>query len=305
MGAPAWHTLGLQLTGLLRCVAPHGLCVFCSSSFVSCAWVHFRFGRGEVIGGFMMGTFTLFSVLYEGVEAVQRMVDPHHSHSAVISMDEEQPWALSLVGVVLNGAAVAVFRQYRLQGLSLLGSAEDSFVGSGAGGYRKKGQGSAAGGAAATGRRRGRDDLLEGVFVLAVAELCGRLAAGCGGDGWGYSFVEDCAALLAAVLGGAFALPLTLRTARVLLQASPAGLQHRLSRALIEGGLLDGVVECRSPHFWEHTPGRYVGSFVVRLRQGADEQSVRLRDRHALRPPCMACVCVWLPLLHTNGMLLP
>ena len=108
-----------------------------------------------------------------------------------------------------------------------------------------------------------------------MAELTGRLAGGLGGDGWGYGLLENCAALLAALIGGAVALPLTVRTARLLLQASPAALQHRLSRAMIEGGLLDGVVECRSPHFWEQAPGRCVGSLVVRLRNGADEQSVR------------------------------
>ena len=39
----------------------------------------------------MMGAFTLFCVLYEGVEAIQRMVDPQHAEGAsVITMDEEQ-----------------------------------------------------------------------------------------------------------------------------------------------------------------------------------------------------------------------
>ena len=32
-------------------------------------------------------------------------------------------------------------------------------------------------------------------------------------------------------------------------------------------------------HFWEHTPGRYVGSVGVRLRGGADEQAVLRRVR--------------------------
>ena len=219
----------------------------------------------------MMGAFTLFCVLYEGVEAIQRMVDPHHREGAsVITMDEEQPWALGVLGVVLNAAAAIVFRQHRMHGLSLgnFSSVED-------GGFAGGGSFSRKGVRAQRTSRRGRDDLLEGVFVLAVAELSGRLAGGLGGDGWGYSLLEDCAALVAALIGGAVALPLTVRTARLLLQASPAALQHRLSRAMIEGGLLDGVVECRCPHFWEQAPGRCVGSLVVRLRRGADEQSVR------------------------------
>ncbi len=236
-----------------------------------CTCVKRRFGRGEVIGGFMMGAFTLFCVLYEGVEAIQRMVDPHHADGAsVITMDEEQPWALSLLGIALNAAAATVFRRHRMHGLSLgnFSSVDD-------GSFVSGGSSSRIGVRADRASRRGRDDLLEGVFVLAVAELTGRLAGGLGGDGWGYGLLENCAALLAALIGGAVALPLTVRTARLLLQASPAALQHRLSRAMIEGGLLDGVVECRSPHFWEQAPGRCVGSLVVRLRNGADEQSVR------------------------------
>ena len=236
----------------------------------------------------MMGAFTLFCVLYEGVEAIQRMVDPHHREGAsTITMDEEQPWALAVLGVLLNAAAAIVFRQHRMHGLSLgnFSSVEDGGF-AGGGSFSRKGIHSQRA------RRRGRDDLLEGVFVLAVAELSGRLAGGLGGDGWGYSLLEDCAALLAAVIGGAVALPLTVRTARLLLQASPAALQHRLSRAMIEGGLLDGVVECRCPHFWEQTPGRCVGSLVVRLRSGADEQSVRgrLSILQLLTLHCVRCV---------------
>lgn len=225
----------------------------------------------------MMGMFTLFSVFYEGIEAVQRMVDPSHSHVSMAMDEKDEGWMVGLVGLGLNAAAVAVFRQHRLQseGWALFGSVEDSSGGafSGAGGVDWGGGGAAAAGGAAA-RRRGRDELLEGVHVLAVAELTGRLAAGVG-DALGGGIAEDCVALLAAVVGCAVALPLTHRTARMLLQASASALQHRLSRAIIEAGLLDGVVECRSPHFWEHTPGRYIGSLTVRLRRGADEQSVR------------------------------
>ena len=91
----------------------------------------------------MMGAFTLFCVLYEGVEAIQRMVDPHHREAAsVITMDEEQPWALGVLGVVLNAAAAIVFRQHRMHGLSLgnFSSVEDGgFAGGGSGQQRNKG----------------------------------------------------------------------------------------------------------------------------------------------------------------------
>ena len=134
----------------------------------------------------MMGTFTLFCVLYEGVEAIQRMVDPHHAEGAsVITMDEEQPWALSLLGIALNAAAAIVFRQHRMHSFSLgnFSAAED-------GGFAGGGSFSRSGMRADRASRRGRDDLLEGVFVLAVAELSGRLAGGLGGDSTVLNSVE-------------------------------------------------------------------------------------------------------------------
>ena len=86
----------------------------------------------------MMGMFTLFSVFYEGIEAVQRMVDPSHSHVSMAMDEKDEGWMVGLVGLGLNAAAVAVFRQHRLQseGWALFGSVEDSSGGafSGAGG---------------------------------------------------------------------------------------------------------------------------------------------------------------------------
>ena len=71
----------------------------------------------EVVGGFTLGIFTLFSVLYEAVEALQRMADPHHAevHHTAATMDEEQPWLLGLIGFLLNCAAAAVFRAHQLE----------------------------------------------------------------------------------------------------------------------------------------------------------------------------------------------
>ena len=181
----------------------------------------------EVVGGFTLGIFTLFSVLYEAVEALQRMADPHHAevHHTAATMDEEQPWLLGLIGFLLNCAAAAVFRAHQLEPAP----AESRGLG-----------------ATRPAPRRARDDLLEGVYVLAVAELLARLAVGVGAAlAGGRGVVEDGAALAAAVVGGANALPLTHRAALLLLQASPSAAHHRLSRVLIEAGLLDGVIECR------------------------------------------------------------
>ena len=180
-----------------------------------------------MVGGFTLGVFTLFSVLYEAVEALQRMADPHHAevHHTAATMDEEQPWLLGLVGFLLNCAAAAVFRAHQLEPAP----AESRGLG-----------------AARPAPRRARDDLLEGVYVLAVAELLARLAVGVGAAlAGGRGVVEDGAALAAAAVGGANALPLTHRAALLLLQASPSAAHHRLSRVLIEAGLLDGVIECR------------------------------------------------------------
>ena len=104
------------------------------------------------MGGFTLGIFTLFSVLYEAVEALQRMADPHHAevHHTAATMDEEQPWLLGLIGFLLNCAAAAVFRAHQLEPAP----AESRGLG-----------------AARPAPRRARDDLLEGVYVLAVAEL--------------------------------------------------------------------------------------------------------------------------------------
>ena len=103
--------------------------------------VSLRYGRCEVIGGFSIGVFVMFDGLYHIVEAVQRLVDPGHGHAAADEVDDE-PQALALLGLLLSVAGGRVFRPYRLKtGL----------------------------------QRTGRDELMEGVYVLIVAELLARM----------------------------------------------------------------------------------------------------------------------------------
>ena len=60
----------------------------------------------------------------------------------------------------------------------------------------------------------------------------------------------------------------------VLLQTTDESIRPGLDRILREISFYDGVLECRSSHFWSITPGINVGSLHIRVRSDANEGAI-------------------------------
>jgi cobalt-zinc-cadmium efflux system protein len=108
-------------------------------------------------------------------------------------------------------------------------------------------------------------------------------------NGWLVSkyntFVADAviAFLLAALLIGA-ALPICSQAALVLLHATPLAHRDALAAATRDALLLNGVVDCKAPHFWTVAPGVVAGSIVVVVRRDADRAQLQHRMHHIFAP---------------------
>lgn len=90
-----------------------------------------------------------------------------------------------------------------------------------------------------------------------------------------YNYLTDTfAAMFLSFLSFMTMLPLTLYTANILLQTTPAHMISQLDKCLREASTLDGVLEFRNEHFWTLSFGTIVGSLHVRVRRDADEQLV-------------------------------
>ncbi|ESO92055.1 hypothetical protein LOTGIDRAFT_82870, partial [Lottia gigantea] len=68
--------------------------------------------------------------------------------------------------------------------------------------------------------------------------------------------------------------PMSIYTAKILLQTTPSHILGQLDKVLREASTLDGVLEFRQEHFWTLSFGSLAGSVQVRVRRDADEQLV-------------------------------
>lgn len=71
------------------------------------------------------------------------------------------------------------------------------------------------------------------------------------------------------------AMPLFLASGAILSQMSPSGTTAAaLNKCLRQVRMLDDVVQCYNARFWDLVPGFIVGTLLMQVREGADEQSI-------------------------------
>jgi len=80
------------------------------------------------------------------------------------------------------------------------------------------------------------------------------------------------------------AYPVVIECGRILLQSVPLTIKHIIEQNLRDASTVEGVLEIHNTHFWTCSPGVYVGSLYVRVRNDCNEQSV-LRQIRAIYGP--------------------
>ena len=75
-------------------------------------------------------------------------------------------------------------------------------------------------------------------------------------------------------------------SAPILVQRAPPGPRAAFDKGSREVATLEGVVECRKERFWEHSPGVFVGTISVRVRQAVDDREMLARIRRRFAGVC-------------------
>ena len=70
------------------------------------------------------------------------------------------------------------------------------------------------------------------------------------------------------------AYPLLYHTATILLHTTPKKLASQIQKVLREISFYDGILECRSAHWWAQAPNQYIGSIHVRVRNDVNEDEI-------------------------------
>jgi len=70
------------------------------------------------------------------------------------------------------------------------------------------------------------------------------------------------------------AIPVFKQCSWIILQTTPTAVKDRLAKSFVEIEKIEGVMQYHTPHFWTQSSGEYVGSLVVKIRGGTDEQEV-------------------------------
>lgn len=91
----------------------------------------------------------------------------------------------------------------------------------------------------------------------------------------GVTYAETlCHGLVAAVVFYT-AMPLFQASGAILSQMAPSGTTAAaLNKCLRQVRMLDDVMQCYNARFWDLVPGSIVGTLVMQVREGADEQSI-------------------------------
>ncbi|KAJ3335029.1 hypothetical protein HDU91_002396, partial [Kappamyces sp. JEL0680] len=133
----------------------------------------------------------------------------------------------------------------------------------------------------------GQNPLMHGMFLHILADALGSVGVIISSlliEYFGWNWSDPVCSIFISVLTFAGAWPLLKKSGEILLQRSPRALDSQLPRAMQQVMSLHGVLGFSKQHFWELNQGEYVGSIVVQVSQGADDQSIQMTVQNIFRP---------------------
>ncbi|KAG0565149.1 hypothetical protein KC19_8G168500 [Ceratodon purpureus] len=194
-------------------------------------------GRLEVLAGFTNALFLLFLSFSLAVEALHAFVqdESEHKHYLIVS---------AVSNLLVNLLGVWFFRSY----------ARINFA------YRKA-----------------QDINLHSICLHVLSDSF--RSAGVILASWllslGVTYAETLCLGLVSITIFYTAMPLFLASGGVLSQMAPSGTTAAaLDKCLRQVRMLDDVVQCYNARFWDFVPGSIVGTLLMQVRKGADEQSI-------------------------------
>lgn len=208
----------------------------------------YGFERIEVINAFSMACFLMFMGFFQIMEAL------HHAFSSVEIESGESKNGIFALAIGILGFVLDLFGLLMLRKYSNLNHARK---------FRGKYNGA-------------RMVNMHGLFLHTLCDSFSQAVVVF--IAWLDRFqVTSIEILITWIIGFAMvytAYPLLVLTGSILLQSSPRELKPILEKHLREISTFDGVLECRTAHWWSQSPGSVIGTLNVRVRTDANEQEI-------------------------------
>lgn len=225
----------------------------------------YGWGRLEVMSAFTNACFLIFVCVFTIIETFHTLYKPGDIHSDSLVM--------ASCGLAVNAIGIALFCKYAtLSSTSDVISPHQLTLQV----QRYRNSGSTQDGSIVD---RSRFNNLHSVYLHVFADILshsGLLLAAwiINAKGWLLAHPVLVIGISLVVMRSAY--PLFDMARMVLLQTVDPALQQGLQRCIREISFRDGVLECRSAHWWSNAPGVTVGSLHIRVRTDADEQDILL-----------------------------
>lgn len=241
----------------------------------------YGYSRFEVVAAFTNGSLLLFSALYTSFEAIEGFIEPVHQHENFFQL------FLAVFGIVLHTIAATIFREAlapRTESTSALFQTSESQSSSP---YQSSHSSHLP--SQSYGQHHQQYQIVISSNRTKTQSLISHLLGPVSSlivAAYRSSVVDASLAVLFSLYLFFVAIPLCWRSGRVLLQGVPKQLSSKLDRCLSDITRIEGVVKIvmDKTHFWTFSPGVHVGSVVVQVEEGYNEESIAQHVTHILKP---------------------
>ena len=250
---------------------------------------HYSYGydRFEIVSAFTNSIFLLFTALFLVIEMFHTMYTPPE-----MVIDEV---TMNVIALAIDGCGLVMLYKWRVlkqiqQGDPIVYNNSSNSNSSGknenvsdnvgllgnnvGGGLIGNGSSSYNGGKP---NLRGHDINMHSVFLYTFAdaiEHISTLAATFLSSSYSLNYLHTLSYACTAIIISRTCTTLFQTTAVILLQTTDESIRIGVERCIREISFHDGVLECRSSHWWTNTPGHTVGSLHIRVRGDANEQQI-------------------------------
>nr|XP_037272779.1 zinc transporter 5-like [Rhipicephalus microplus] len=208
-----------------------------------------RYGRVEVLSGFMNGLFLVVIAFMVFSEAITRLFDPPQ-------VKTERLLTVSIAGLIVNLIGILAFRHTHSHSHGASHSHSHSHGHS----------------------HTGANTNLQGVFLHILADTLGSVGVIVSSlliDQFGLLVADPLCSVFIAVLIFVSVLPLLKHSSMILVLRTPLQLEGKKLPSMLSKVLkIEGVLSYRNEHFWYHTSDVLAGSLHVQIAKDANSQKV-------------------------------
>eukprot|EP01132_Coremiostelium_polycephalum_P000529 gene529-667_t len=198
----------------------------------------YGYDRFEVLGTFSNGCFLLFVSFFLFLESVERLLEPPHIHN------HERILSLAFVSLIINIVGFFFFRHYTTS----------------------PGE-----------KNKLRNENLLTIAHHILADSCtslGVIFSTLVGKTMDVEISDSLISIIIACIIVYDALPICIRTGKILLQTTPESLRPRIESSIAKIMGFEGVLDCSDRHFWSHSHGNFIGTINVIVKENCDDKQL-------------------------------